>query len=90
MLSTRLHRSARAIGRALHAPFTGPAKGLRRVTHAHGAGESGLGKLIVGALAQRDYTMLQGLMVIYTMIVVGVNMLTDVIYAFVDPRVRLQ
>jgi glutathione transport system permease protein len=50
----------------------------------------GLGKLIVGALAQRDYTMLQGLMVIYTLIVVGVNMLTDVVYAFVDPRVRLQ
>jgi glutathione transport system permease protein len=50
----------------------------------------GLGKLIVGALAQRDYTMLQGLMVIYTLIVVGVNMLTDVVYAFVDPRVKLQ
>ena len=31
----------------------------------------GLGKLIVGALNQRDYTMLQGLMVIYTLIVVG-------------------
>jgi MFS family permease len=27
-------------------PFTGTAKGIRRATHAHGAGESGLGKLI--------------------------------------------
>jgi ABC-type dipeptide/oligopeptide/nickel transport system permease component len=50
----------------------------------------GLGKLIVGALNQRDYTMLQGMMVIYTLIVVAVNMLTDVAYGLVDPRVKLQ
>jgi glutathione transport system permease protein len=50
----------------------------------------GLGKLIVGALNQRDYTMLQGMMVIYTLIVVGVNVLTDLAYGLVDPRVKLQ
>jgi peptide/nickel transport system permease protein len=50
----------------------------------------GLGKLIVGALNQRDYTMLQGLMVIYTLIVVFVNVLTDMAYGLVDPRVKLQ
>jgi glutathione transport system permease protein len=50
----------------------------------------GLGKLIVGALNQRDYTMLQGMMVIYTLIIVFVNMLTDLTYAIVDPRVKLQ
>ncbi|MER6284638.1 MFS transporter [Streptomyces sviceus] len=38
--------SVRAVGRALHFPFTGTARGIRRATHAHGAGESGLGKLI--------------------------------------------
>jgi MFS family permease len=36
----------RKIGRALHLPFTGTARGIRKATHAHGAGESGLGKLI--------------------------------------------
>ncbi|MEV5435044.1 MFS transporter [Streptomyces sp. NPDC052682] len=36
----------RAIGRALHLPVTGAARGIRKATHAHGAGESGLGKLI--------------------------------------------
>ncbi|MEN8649325.1 MFS transporter [Streptomyces sp. 21So2-11] len=41
-----LRRAGRSVGRALHLPFSGTAKGLRRVTHAHGAGESGLGKLI--------------------------------------------
>ncbi|WUL02492.1 MFS transporter [Streptomyces sp. NBC_00356] len=34
------------MGRALHLPFTGTARGIRKATHAHGAGESGLGKLI--------------------------------------------
>jgi ABC-type dipeptide/oligopeptide/nickel transport system permease component len=48
----------------------------------------GLGKLIVGALAQRDYTMLQGMIVIYTLIVVLVNLVTDLTYGFVDPRVQ--
>jgi peptide/nickel transport system permease protein len=50
----------------------------------------GLGKLIVGALNQRDYTMLQGLMVIYTLIVVAVNVLTDIAYGIADPRVKLK
>ncbi|MFB8025834.1 MFS transporter [Streptomyces sp. NPDC056465] len=41
-----LRRAVRAMGRALRAPFTGTARGIRKATHAHGAGESGLGKLI--------------------------------------------
>ncbi|MFD5376400.1 MFS transporter [Streptomyces griseoincarnatus] len=35
-----------ALGRALRFPVTGTARGIRKATHAHGAGESGLGKLI--------------------------------------------
>ncbi len=41
-----LRRAGRATGRALRAPFTGTARSIRKATHAHGAGESGLGKLI--------------------------------------------
>jgi len=48
----------------------------------------GLGKLIVGALNQRDYTMLQGMMVIYTLIVVLVNLITDLTYGLIDPRIK--
>jgi hypothetical protein len=44
--SGRTRGSLRSVGRALHLPFTGPARGIRKATHAHGAGESGLGKLI--------------------------------------------
>jgi ABC-type dipeptide/oligopeptide/nickel transport system permease component len=50
----------------------------------------GLGKLIVQALSTRDYTMLQGLMVIYAFIIVVVNVLTDLTYGLVDPRVKTQ
>lgn len=50
----------------------------------------GLGKLIVGALVQRDYTMLQGLMVAYTMLVVAINLTTDLTYGLIDPRVRYE
>ncbi len=49
----------------------------------------GLGKLILGALQSRDYTMLQGLMVVFATFVIIVNTVTDLIYALVDPRVSL-
>lgn len=48
----------------------------------------GLGKLILTALSQRDYTLLQGMIVVYTLIVVVVNLLTDLTYGFLDPRVQ--
>jgi ABC-type dipeptide/oligopeptide/nickel transport system permease component len=48
----------------------------------------GLGKLIIGALNQRDYSMLQGLMVVYGFIIVLTNLITDLTYGFSDPRVK--
>lgn len=48
----------------------------------------GLGKVIVSALTQRDYTMLQGMMVIYCFLIVVVNLITDISYGLIDPRVK--
>ena len=48
----------------------------------------GLGKLIVAALNQRDYTLLQGLVLAYTFIVIGINVITDLVYGVIDPRIR--
>ncbi|HEV7256630.1 MAG TPA: ABC transporter permease [Bosea sp. (in: a-proteobacteria)] len=48
----------------------------------------GLGKLIIGALNSRDYTLLQGLMIIFAVCVIVVNTLTDLAYGLVDPRVK--
>lgn len=46
MRRDRVRRAGRSAGRSLHRPFTGAARGVRRATHAQGAGETGLGKLI--------------------------------------------
>jgi ABC-type dipeptide/oligopeptide/nickel transport system permease component len=48
----------------------------------------GLGKLMVGATKQKDYTLLQSIMVVYALIIVAINLVTDIIYTIVDPRVR--
>ena len=48
----------------------------------------GLGKLILGALNARDYTLLQGLMIVFAACVIVVNLLTDLAYGWVDPRVK--
>jgi ABC-type dipeptide/oligopeptide/nickel transport system permease component len=50
----------------------------------------GLGKLILSALDERDYNLLQGLMVIYALVIVLVNLITDLTYGMVDPRIRKQ
>lgn len=48
----------------------------------------GLGSLMVGATGQRDYTLLQAIMVVYALIIVFINIVVDLVYTFVDPRVR--
>lgn len=48
----------------------------------------GIGKLILGALNARDYTLLQGLMIVFAFCVIVVNLLTDLAYAWIDPRVK--
>ncbi|WP_417822442.1 ABC transporter permease [Terasakiella sp.] len=48
----------------------------------------GLGGLIVGSLESRDYTMLQGLIVTYAFFIVLANLITDISYGLVDPRVK--
>ncbi len=48
----------------------------------------GLGKMMVGAMLQRDYTSLESVMVVYACLVVGINLVTDLAYGYVDPRIR--
>lgn len=48
----------------------------------------GLGKLLIGAILQRDYSALQSIMVVYAAFVVVVNLLTDLTYGFLDPRIK--
>ncbi len=47
----------------------------------------GLGKMLVGAILQRDYTALQSVIVIYAAFVVVINLITDLTYGLLDPRI---
>jgi peptide/nickel transport system permease protein len=49
----------------------------------------GAGKLLVDAIAARDYPLVQSTTLVFSMLVILVNLGTDVIYTFLDPRVRL-
>ncbi len=50
----------------------------------------GIGRLTVQAISSRDYPLLQGCILLIAVSYVFVNLLTDFLYAVVDPRVRLQ
>jgi ABC-type dipeptide/oligopeptide/nickel transport system permease component len=49
----------------------------------------GIGRLTVMAISSRDYPLLQGCILVIAFSYVLVNLLTDVIYSLIDPRVRL-
>jgi peptide/nickel transport system permease protein len=52
-------------------------------------GLSGVGKTVFDAITARDYTVVQGFTLVIAVGFVLVNLLTDVIYTFLDPRVRV-
>ena len=50
----------------------------------------GLGMHFIQAATQRDYTLAMGLVLLYTTLLYTMNMLVDISYRWLDPRVRLQ
>jgi oligopeptide transport system permease protein len=48
----------------------------------------GIGKLIVNGAANRDYTLVLGLVVLVTVVAVVLNLLVDLAYAWLDPKIR--
>jgi len=48
----------------------------------------GLGRLLVGAISSRDYPIIQGIVMFFAVIFVLVNLAVDILYAYVDPRIR--
>lgn len=49
----------------------------------------GLGSLLIDSIVSRDLPVIRGLTVFFALMVVTVNLLTDICYALADPRVRL-
>lgn len=49
---------------------------------------NGIGRLAVQAMLERDYPMIQGFIIVFATSVVLVSMLVDILYGFLDPRMR--
>ena len=50
----------------------------------------GLGRLLVEAILFRDYPVVQGIVLIFASIFILINLLVDISYAYLDPRIRYQ
>jgi peptide/nickel transport system permease protein len=48
----------------------------------------GLGRLTIDAILQRDYPLIQGIVLMFSMVYVFVNLAVDLIYTLIDPRIR--
>jgi oligopeptide transport system permease protein len=50
----------------------------------------GMGRAYVQAIGQRDYSMIMGTTVVYALLVAVANLSVDIVYVFIDPRIRLE
>ena len=53
-------------------------------------GLPGVGALLVEAIFRRDYAVVQSVVVIFAALVLIVNLITDISYSLLDPRVELE
>ena len=53
-------------------------------------GLPGIGRLFVTGALNRDYTVVTGITVLYGALIIGLNLLVDLCYAWLDPRVRIR
>jgi ABC-type dipeptide/oligopeptide/nickel transport system permease component len=50
----------------------------------------GMGRFFITAVTDRDYPLIMGVTLIYTALLVGANLIVDLLYGIVDPRIRSQ
>jgi len=50
----------------------------------------GLGRLIISAILRRDYPVVQGVVLVTAAAYVVINLIVDLLYAFIDPRIRYE
>jgi peptide/nickel transport system permease protein/oligopeptide transport system permease protein len=51
-------------------------------------GWPGMGLLLVDSIFSRDYPMIQGIVLVFSALVISMNLLVDVLYGYIDPRIR--
>lgn len=50
----------------------------------------GMGELLVSSVQRRDYAVVQGVVIVFVLIILVVNLITDIIYSIIDPRISLE
>jgi len=48
----------------------------------------GMGRLIVDAILQRDYPLVSGIMLVFGVVMVSINLMVDLTYGYLDPRIK--
>ena len=49
----------------------------------------GLGRYFVSAISSRDYTMIMGTTIFYSALIISMNLVCDILYQVVDPRIHM-
>jgi ABC-type dipeptide/oligopeptide/nickel transport system permease component len=52
-------------------------------------GRPGIGRLFVSAILEKDFPLVQGIVLFIALAYVLINLVVDLVYAFLDPRIRL-
>jgi oligopeptide transport system permease protein len=47
----------------------------------------GIGRLLVQGITQRDYSLIMGTTLVYAFLVAALNLIVDVLYGLIDPRI---
>jgi oligopeptide transport system permease protein len=50
----------------------------------------GMGRFYITAVTDRDYPMIMGVTMVYTALLVGANLIVDLLYSLIDPRIKVQ
>ena len=76
-----LHKAAIEIDRVHSGRFPNDIVTLRTLP--------GIGRYIFDAITQRDYPVIQGTVFFFTLVFILINLLVDVLYGVIDPRIKV-
>jgi ABC-type dipeptide/oligopeptide/nickel transport system permease component len=48
----------------------------------------GIGRLLVNAITSRDYPVIQGIVLMFAILYAAINVMVDLLYVYVDPRIH--
>lgn len=48
----------------------------------------GTGRMLIDAVLKRDYTLVQGIVLVYSLLVILMSLLVDILYSYIDPRIK--